>query len=153
MIDALFVCTGNTCRSPMAEALARREAARRGLSVRFGSAGTFAGGGEPATTPAIRAIEVRGGDLTGHRSRALTRDLLERAGLAIAMTPAHRDAIRHLSPGTPSVLATDLLPPDDARRGQSIPDPFGGDADAYDAVAEVLEACVLAIVDRLGDGA
>jgi protein-tyrosine-phosphatase len=148
MSDILFVCTGNTCRSPLAEGFARRLARELGTSLSVGSAGTFAVTGEPATLLAIRAGQRRGADLTAHRSRRLTRELLADTRLAVGMTPAHLDAIQYMAPGLRIALATDFLPLEDERHGVAVPDPFGGDEDRYAAVADVLESCVVELVQR-----
>ena len=73
----LFVCTGNTCRSPMAEAIARREAIARGLGdVEVASGGTSAWDGAPASDGALLVAMERGLDLSTHRSQQVTRDLV-----------------------------------------------------------------------------
>lgn len=87
----LFVCTGNTCRSPMAEAIARTRAAERGWgTVEFRSAGVSAWPGSPASEAVIEAANRRGVEgLEGHRSTPVTEELLEWADLVLAMTPSH----------------------------------------------------------------
>jgi protein-tyrosine-phosphatase len=85
----LFVCTGNTCRSPMAEAIARR--LRPDLDLR--SAGTGANDGDAATAKAIEAA-ARAGDLSGHRARRLTAELVAEADLVLAMETRHVEAVK-----------------------------------------------------------
>ncbi len=87
----LFVCTGNTCRSPMAEAIARTRAAERGWgTVEFRSAGVSAWPGSPASEAVIQAANRRGVEgLDGHRSTPVTEALLDWADLVLAMTPSH----------------------------------------------------------------
>lgn len=151
MIDVLFVCTGNTCRSPLAEGLARREASDRGVPLVVRSAGTFASPGAPAAPHSIRVGLERRADLSDHRSRLLSRELLADVELAVAMSPAHLQAIRHLAPNVPAMLATEFLPLDDPRHGAEISDPFGGGEDEYEVVAGQLDACVRALVDWVAE--
>lgn len=148
-MNVLFVCTGNTCRSPLAEALARVEARRRGLGLTVGSAGTFASAGASASIHAVRVGGTRGADLSGHRSQRLDHEQLAKADLAVGMAPSHVEAIRHLDPGVRTALATEFLPPDDSRRGTAIPDPIGGDVQVYEDVAVVLDECIAGLLDRM----
>jgi protein-tyrosine-phosphatase len=87
----LFVCTGNTCRSPMAEAIARHRATERGWgTVEFRSAGVSAWPGSPATEAVVRVANRHGVEgLEAHRSTPVTGELLEWADLILAMTPSH----------------------------------------------------------------
>ncbi|MHB1299177.1 MAG: arsenate reductase/protein-tyrosine-phosphatase family protein, partial [Gemmatimonadaceae bacterium] len=88
----LFVCTGNTCRSPMAESVATRMAAERALGdVTFSSAGTSAWDGAPASDGALLVAMERGLDLSQHRARMLSRELVAESDLILVMSPHHRD--------------------------------------------------------------
>jgi protein-tyrosine-phosphatase len=83
----LFVCTGNTCRSPFAEAVAR------GAGHDAESAGVSAYTGDEPPDDAIAVARELGYDLSAHRARALTEEMLERADLVVGMTAAHVNAI------------------------------------------------------------
>ena len=74
----LFVCTGNTCRSPMAAAMARK------MGLQAESAGLSAFPGMPATPQALRAAQRHGGDLAGHRARMVDAEMVKRADAVIA---------------------------------------------------------------------
>lgn len=94
MKSVLFVCTGNTCRSPMAEALLRETLARRGLTgFSVASAGLAAYPGDPATPEAVAVLGELGIDHSGHRSRSWTADLLSAHDLILTMERAHKDSI------------------------------------------------------------
>jgi protein-tyrosine-phosphatase len=83
-----MVCTGNICRSPMAEALLSARLAERGIDARVSSAGTLAWGG-PATGSAVIAVRELGAELEGHLSQPLTGELVDAADLILGMTRDH----------------------------------------------------------------
>ncbi|MCI0461300.1 MAG: Sua5/YciO/YrdC/YwlC family protein [Gemmataceae bacterium] len=134
----VFVCTGNTCRSPLAEALCKKMLAQRlGCGVdelpqrgyRVLSAGLSAMAGDVAATEAVEVARELGTDLSGHVSQRLTHDLLAQADYLLPMTRSH---LRALVPycaadgAQPRLLASDE---------SDIPDPIGGDREVYRACA------------------
>jgi protein-tyrosine-phosphatase len=146
--NLLFVCSGNTCRSPLASAIAERMARERGWShVRFESAGTSAAVGAPASAQALQVAAEHGLDLTAHRSRALGRDLLDWADLVLVMSPAHVTRVAGLNAGDRVALVTDFLEGDEA--GTAIEDPFGGNLDDYRRTFDQLLEAVSAVMVRL----
>jgi protein-tyrosine-phosphatase len=87
-VSVLFVCTGNTCRSPFAEAVARHEG-----HADVESAGLSSYAGDRPPEDAIVVARELGYDLSSHRARPLTEELLERADVVVGMTAAHVAAI------------------------------------------------------------
>jgi protein-tyrosine-phosphatase len=147
--NILFVCTGNTCRSPLAEVLAHAELEQRGwMHVRVSSAGSAALGGEPASAHSVTAASRRGLDLGAHRSRPLSAQLVAWADLVLAMSPSHLDSVEYLGGGNKVSLLGDFAAGDDGA-GHPVPDPFGGELETYLATADELERLVRASIDRL----
>ena len=97
MKTILFICTGNVCRSPMAEALFRHAVKGRG-DFRVVSAGIGAMDGQPPTSHSVRAMRELGIDISGQRSRMLTAELVRSAHLILGMTHSHVDTVALLYP-------------------------------------------------------
>lgn len=132
MFQVLIVCTGNTCRSPMGEAILRSILpADLSEQVTVSSAGSSASEGMPAATYAIQTASSRGLDLTKHRSRPLTAALLREADLTLAMEPAHVAAARSLAPDTADRIH--LVTEHGAEGGANggVRDPISGGPDDY----------------------
>ena len=144
----LFVCTGNTCRSPMAESIATRMAAERALGdVTFSSAGTSAWDGAPASDGALLVAMERGLDLSQHRARMLSRELVAESDLILVMSPHHRDRALVLGGDGKAHLLTDYT--SRGNEGRAVMDPFGGDLDTYRLTFDELSREIARAFERI----
>ena len=131
-MTVFFVCSGNTCRSPMAAAMFADLIAKAGKAgIKAASAGISAYPGMPASSESIRVMEERGLSIRDHRSRLLTPDLIGEAGLILCMGRGHLRAARALGAGDKARLLTDYA----AGENVEIEDPFGKGIGAYRSCA------------------
>ena len=150
-VQFLFVCTGNTCRSPMAEGIFRKYLAEKlqydidgldKMGYKVNSAGIIGSVGYPATAEAVTACAAKGVDIEAHRNKALSRELIEASDIIFAMEQIHRDRVILLDPKAANkcfLLAGNT----------GIPDPIGQPQESYDKCAKLIERAVQKRISEL----
>jgi len=143
-----FVCTGNICRSPMAEKIFAEHLRREGLDdrVRVSSAGTHGWHVGSEADPRTDAVLERHGYPTGHRAAKLGAEHLS-ADLVVAMTTTHERALAQL--GVPSDRRVLLRSFDPDADDDSVPDPYYGSLDEFEQVRAQIEAAVPGLLERV----
>ena len=120
-MNILFVCTGNTCRSPMAEGLFKKIVSDNGIeNVDCSSAGLFAMTGDEVSLNSVKACERFGVDISTHRARRITAYILDETDKFVCMTKDHASSLSLYVPSEKIVVL-----------GDGIPDPYGGDTETY----------------------
>ncbi|HHY81805.1 MAG TPA: low molecular weight protein arginine phosphatase [Clostridiales bacterium] len=147
-MNILIVCTGNTCRSPMAEGLLRSMLeSRNAEGIQVGSAGIAALPGMMASNQAVKVMQEFGVDLESHRTRQVNKKLLQEADLILTMTEGHKNAIQSWEPSVWSKIHT--LKEYAGMEEKDISDPYGLDDDAYRKAAREIREALEKIVDKL----
>ncbi len=144
----LFVCTGNTCRSPMAEAIFRYESHRRGLNVSVSSAGTDAAKQGGMHLNSLRTLVNHGLSIENFSPTQLTDELLKNACAVVCMTEAQKDGLLSYAQGYMQEAVEKIYAFSDFC-GVSIPDPYGLSIDAYEKTYLALEGGMSEMIDKL----
>ena len=144
-MNILFVCTGNTCRSAMAAAIMDDIAQKRDLDIRIESAGLIAPYGERASDNAIAALKKYDIDLTYHRSKPVTEDLIKQCDLILTMTSSHKQALAKIADGKVFTLSEYV------GENGDISDPYGGALTIYEKTSEELYELLNRLADKLSE--
>ncbi|MGG4489534.1 low molecular weight protein arginine phosphatase [Metabacillus idriensis] len=147
MINVLFVCTGNTCRSPMAEALLNHMKENDHLSVK--SAGVFAGEGGDASLHAKQALDEKG-IICNHQSALLNEEHIRFATYILTMTESHKELIFERYPqAIEKTFTLSEFVMEDGQDRRDVMDPFGGSLEIYRMTREELEKMIKLLIKKL----
>ncbi len=144
-MNVLFVCTGNTCRSPMAAALFNKFACEKELDVRIESAGIQVIPRMSASKQAIEVMKDYGIDLSEHLTKQIDRELIDASNLILTMTEYHKAALLPFAKGKVQMLS------EFAGEAEEVSDPYGGDVEVYRECAREIYQLLLKVADRIAD--
>ena len=142
-MNILFVCTGNLCRSPLAEGYMRKILADEGLlEVEVSSAGCWAGNGAPVSEGAKQVAEENGFQLSAHLTRKVTHEMVARADIVAVMDEEQREEVVNLAPAEEEkvILLRSFAP--DGSLQRYIPDPYGDNLDSFRNVFQLIKESV-----------
>ncbi|NLJ78305.1 MAG: low molecular weight protein arginine phosphatase [Tissierellia bacterium] len=146
-MNILFVCTGNTCRSPMAAALLQEMARKEGIEMRIKSAGIFAQPGQGAAQTTIEALKEDGIDIRGkHSTNPISMDLLEEADIILTMSKSHKESLIANFDSIGEKVFT-LREYAYGVEGD-IEDPFGGSIEVYRTARDDIKRALQEIISR-----
>lgn len=147
-MNILFVCTGNTCRSPMAQALLKDMAEKKDLDLVVKSAGVFAFDGQRVSKEALQVLKEEGIDISNHRANMIHRDLLEESDLILTMAKSHKETLLSKY----SFLKGKVFTLKEYAYGveEDVLDPFGQGIDIYRHTKEEIKRALEEIIEKGG---
>ena len=149
--EILFVCTGNTCRSPIAEALCKRMLEERNMDNDYSccSAGVYAFEGDNASYEAVLVAKQESLDISNHYARTLNHDMVKNAYIILTMTINHKRMILDVYPEAQDKVFTLKEFAEYSKYDNDVTDPFGMDEEAYAACFREVKTVLLKMLDRL----
>jgi len=149
MKKILFVCTGNTCRSSMAEAIGRDEIKKRAMEkeIEVSSAGIYAMPGDKASPNAVEAMKDMKIDISFHKARRINHDLIEESYIILTMTESHKRELINISPASREKAFT-LKEYADGIKGD-IKDPFGQSIETYRECSIELREYIRLVIEKI----
>lgn len=145
-MNILFICTGNTCRSPMAEGIMNKIAEDNDMDVHCKSAGLYAEAGAGASEEAIQAAQNIGVDISAHKAQNVSEELIKNSDLILTMTNSHKAMLSLSSLDKPVYTLCEY-----AGTSGDISDPYGGDFEDYDEVCHQIYDIMLDVAERVYD--
>ena len=145
-MKVLFVCTGNTCRSPMAEGILKDLAEKKGLDIEAASAGISVYFGDMANIKSIEAMDKIGLDISGHISKHLSEEMVEEADLILTMSRNHKESILFSHPDGIEKIFT--LNEYGLGRNRDIKDPFGQSLEVYEKTRDEIYKAIEGLIDN-----
>ena len=143
----LVVCTGNTCRSPMAEGILRDLGNKNNLDIRVKSAGIMALDGDGVSKNSVITLKDLGIDIEGHKASLLRKDLVDEADIILTMTNSHKEKLIRKFPNARNKLF--LYNEYAYGKYTDISDPFGGNINTYQSTRDEIYKASEAIIERL----